>query len=522
MNLRLAGLLLAGVCGSACLQEDPSILGYGILAGRQAFSGRQIERPTFKIVDGRPHLWLEERTALPSVGLRGTSNVWLVDWETAEKRQLLANKSDRWPLSIDKNNIHFAVRDERTLRGMPVGTLTRFSVHGEILESIPDVSDYSVFGARFFWKRPAATGGYPELHLRGSDGAERVIEGISGLTQFTGAEGLFFVTGDDRTLSRVDSATGPMETLRARVTRMFIGPSGQLAILKVSDVNLQQQIVFRHIVFRFDDHSERLLPGANICCERGFNAAGEFVYVEAAAGDVPARLHYFNVQTNNDRVLVLPTGLHDITGIMPRPQSAQALFIDSGNRLALFNPAADPPVRALGLRAYNPTFTGDGKFLLYIAPDPDSDAIEREGPLLVQDAAFVDPPRVISPLGFNVSAGGQGGYFFISGSEPLVFWARYGRDRPDLFFANPESGSARRVAQSIRDVTVTPKRVVGIVRVSQQDLVGDLVQRDVEKNEQILIGRSVSNVTIFGGRIAFVVRERQPSARDGLWLSSLK
>jgi hypothetical protein len=154
--------------------------------------------------------------------------------------------------------------------------------------------------------------------------------------------------------------------------------------------------------------------------------------------------------------------------------------------------------------------------------DPDADATEPEGPLMVQDAAFVDPPRMISPRGFNVPAGSQGGFFFIAGPDPLVFWAHYGREPSDLFFANLESGAHRRVAQGIREVTVTSTRVVGIVRVSQQDLVGDLVSRDIEKGEQTLIARSVSDVSIFGGRLAFVMRERVPSARDGLWFSSLK
>jgi hypothetical protein len=256
----------------------------------------------------------------------------------------------------------------------------------------------------------------------------------------------------------------------------------------------------------------RPLPGTTPCCWMGFEGT-EFVYSETAVAGMPGKLHAFDVTTGADRVITLPNGLSDVSSVMAKPNSTQALYSDSQGRLALA-PAGDPAAgRLLDLRPASPSFTDDGRRFLYIEPDT---VVQGEGRLMDIDGDFLEPPRPISPAGALVP---QGGYFFIvEGTRRiLVFWAHYGRNASDLYFANHDTGEQTVVAEGISEVTVTPRRVFGILRVSEQDLTGELVNKDLNRNEEIVLAHSVADATVWGTRVAFIIRERVPSRHDGLW-----
>ncbi len=519
----LALLLVTAAAVAGCLQSDAAI------DGRLLFSGRQIEKAGFVIIDGRSHVTFEDRIAHASPGKSGAANLWITDWETGEKCRLVANKSDRWHLDSGKDGLRFAIKNERTTATGAVGTLVRFTMGCEDFEAIEDVSGYGVsnlfddktraiVSTRFYYKTELPGSRLTNLHLRNDAGDERVIEKLSGLVQFTEPDGLYMILGEDRTLVRLAAHDAPIETLRTHVTRMQLRGDEKYAILGVADPGaMGGPVVPKAIVLKLDDKSERPLPGKNPSYWLGFWGA-EFAYSEAATGGTGARLHFFNVDTAADRVYVIPAGLADVTAAVPRSSKhAESLLIDSQGRLALFDAAAEPAVRILNLRAYSPSYTPDGKFLLYVKPD--TSATELEGELVVQDADFKQPPRVISPVGASVQ---NGGFFFILGAEPLVFWAHFGRDAANLYYSNHETGAVRRVARGIREVTVTPRRIIGVVRVSEQDLVGDLVQIDAQTLDSTRLARSVSDVSIYGSQIAFIVRGRLSSERDGLWATTLK
>jgi hypothetical protein len=59
--------------------------------------------------------------------------------------------------------------------------------------------------------------------------------------------------------------------------------------------------------------------------------------------------------------------------------------------------------------------------------------------------------------------------------------------------------------------------VFGIVRVSEQDLVGDLVNKDLIMDKETVLAHSVADATVWGMRVAFVIRERIGTPNDGLW-----
>jgi hypothetical protein len=395
------------------------------------------------------------------------------------------------------------------------------------------------------------------LRIRDATGKDHVIARNTSIAQFGGRGGFYFIEGDNRTLKRVRSWSSPVETLRTNVVRFDLTADERFAILGLLEAGKPKSVAFS-----VASRAERELPGQPCCWldfvelpatptfrvgrvlstaasgRRDFvevRTAGAppkvrrwaFKYSETAQGGSPGKMHLFNLDTGEDQVTPLVAGLADVSGIIPRPNSDMSLLVDSQGHIALYQPSAESSataMRLLDLRPQAPRFTGDGKYLIYVEPETFAPAIE--GRLMIQDGDFRAMPQVISPPGTSVR---PGDFFFIGGAESLVFWARFGRNASDLYFANPETLSTRVVAEGIREVSVTSSRVVGIIRVSQQDLVGDLVQRSTATGEEQVLAYSVSALSvasvdpaIMASRVAFVVRERIGSKQDGLWATTLR
>jgi len=431
---------------------------------------------------------------------------------------VVANVADRdsWRTQADKAGVRFVMVDERFVDGgstvgvpAPVGTLVRLDlVRGE-LERIPDVSTFSVADeAQFIYRTVTEGSRAPELWLRTSNGTNRSLGPSAGTAQLTALDELYFVAGEERELSRVSGPDAPVVPIRKKVNRFLLSDDLRWAALQVTLEGGKSQALVRDL----STGMERHLPGGNPCCWRGFSGP-EFLYSESAVGNTPGKLHAFNAFSGADRVLTLPAGLLDLSSVVARPNSGEALFLDSQGRLAVVQVDDPSGGRLLDIRPVSPAYSEDGKHLIYVDPDA---VATGEGRLIVQDADFHEPPRMLSPPGSLVQAGG---YFFIADGPRriLVFWAHFGRNASDLYFSNHLTGEASVVAERISEVTVTSRRVFGIVRVSEQDLVGELVNKDLINNKEVVLAHSVSDSTAWGGRVAFVIRERLASANDGLW-----
>jgi hypothetical protein len=216
--------------------------------------------------------------------------------------------------------------------------------------------------------------------------------------------------------------------------------------------------------------------------------------------------------------------LTDLVRIVPRPNSTAVLLFDSAGNLAVDDPAREPRAFGIPLRAPAPRFTNDGKFLLYVRPT--SLVPSPEGPLFIQDSDFANPERQLSPVGTTLLLNS---FFTLEGTQPplVVLWARFGKGASDLYFADFDSPAILRVADAIRNVDVTRERIVGIVRTSLQDLVGDLVIKDVAAGTEQIIGRSVDSYIATDDRernllqMVYTLRTRKKSAVEGLWLAEL-
>jgi hypothetical protein len=519
----------------ACLPEGRPV------HARQLFAGRNVEKPTFVGIDNVAHVLFQERTSTALPPRSAVYELWIVGYDAGAARLLLQNVSDRdgWRPQSDRKGIRFIMVDEHFVDGgsavgvpSPAGTLVRLDLAKGELERIPGVSTFSVSpSGQFFYLTVSAGSHLPELTLRSTLGTDRSLGPSAGTAQLVGPDRLYFVAGEARVLSRIAGADAPVEAIQPDVTRFMLNDNESWVVVQTSEDGKPQTVAMQ-LAAPIDPiatgtppepaspgrlaagrpRRRIVLPGGNPCCWLQFRRS-VFLYSERAVDGMPGKLHAFDVRTGVDRVVSLPKGLADVSSIIGRPMSGESIFVDSQGRLALVSNDDPSTGRLLDIRPISPAFTEDGRYLVYVDPDPQE---MREGRLIVQDADFSAPPRPLSPAGSLVP---PGGYFFVADGPRriLVFWAHFGRNASDLYFGNNETGGASVVADGISEVTVTARRVFGIVRVSEQDLTGELVNKDLVMNQETVLAHSVSDATLLGTRVAFVIRERIATPNDGLW-----
>jgi hypothetical protein len=191
--------------------------------------------------------------------------------------------------------------------------------------------------------------------------------------------------------------------------------------------------------------------------------------------------------------------------------------------------------RTLAGPLLTPDFSPDGKYLVYVSP-AELTLLDTtiQGALLFQDADRTsDPPTMVSPPGLLVNAQNGKSYFFTDGDtgSVLVFWSHLGRASSDLYFADYQDGTLptglRLIAKSILSVSISAHSLFGILNMSQQDGVGDLVYRNIDEGVDTVYAHGVSDSAEHGGSdlstsySAYVVRGRSDSDRSGLWLTTL-
>jgi hypothetical protein len=511
---------LAASTGASCLPDPAPV------DGRRLVASRGIERPAFETVDEAAFILYDVRRAPVQPGRGGVTDVHVVSWDTGEERLLVAGRSDTpgWSHRDERTGIRYFMIDERrpTDGGAgTVATLVRVSLAAGVLERVEEVASFTPMGGdRFMYNRPVPGSPLKELHLRVPSGEDRLVGRPTGQVQYLRDDRIYFVGGEDRSWLLYRGPDRPPDRLRGGVSRFLLKGDETLAVLVVTEMGRPQTSLFDMAT-----RTERKLPVTNPCCWLRFDG-NTFVFGESAnpAAGAPAKLHFYDTVKEEDRVVAMPEGLSDVTGFGSlRPgHPAEIYYFDSRRRIAIQRPGADPPFRLLPMRPLHYRFTDKGDWFLFIEPDSEAPPPGEmpAGRLMVVDGDFATAPRQLSPPGALVPANG---FFFIDGPDPIVFWAHYGRGASDLFFADHASGRVRVVAQGISEVTVTPREIFGIVRVSLQDLTGDLVRRNTLTGTESRIEASVSDFAVtHGGRLAVVIRERAASPdRDGLWAISL-
>ena len=493
--------------------------------GRLLVLGREIEKPAFLLLDDRLWVMFEERTGHLDIERAPTFDLRMVSYLDGEARTLLSNIADRdgWRGQVDGQGVNYFIVDERVVEGgvgggagTSVGTLVRLDIKQGELERIPDVASYQVLGgagpAEFLYRHLPPGAAQADLRLRVTGVGDRSLGVGAGSAQMMGGGKVYFVTGDEKSLSRIADVNAPVEVIRNFVTRFMLGPKEKRVALQVSQGGKSQTII-RDL----EDGTEIRVPGDNPCCWLGFSG-DQFLYSDMPTGSNQARFHTFDTVTREDEVLTLPPGMSDVSSFLPRPGTGEMLLFDSLGRVARYHPNEAGGPELLDFMPVSPSYSEDGQYLLYIVPET---LMPVEGRLMVRDAEFRDPPRQLSPEGSLTQAGG---FFFIPEgltNRILVFWSHYGRNAADLYYGNHVTGDYRVVAEGISEVVVQAHRVLGIIRVSQQDLVGDLVNKDLVLGKEVMLAHRVSDAAFYGKNVAFVVRERIGSRNDGLWATDI-
>ncbi len=521
---RVARFLIVTSVLAGCLEAGPPP------EGRRLSAERDVQNIGIVEVDGEA--WVEfqsiKRKATPP--LKAAVELHQISSDGSRQRVLAASLKEgslgavsdgRWAL-VDEEAVQDEV--ERRYGNTTVATLVHIGSQMEIDLRIPNVSSYTLAYDRLVYRRSASGGEAAALRLRVGENDRELLPSpassvISVDIRASGA--IYLKSSDDSILKRLPTPDGQIENVREHVSRYLLRDDD--VWMAVADTSSGKT---KALLVNLQTGVELPLARANPCCWNGFDG-DRFRYIHASVDDNPAEYHVLDLTTGQDDSTLMPDNLVDVSSIIDRRNSDEALYVDSQGHGAFLGRDDKRLRRKVEQRLTAPFFSPDGRYLLYVDLAPIT-AIETvpHGPLMAQDSELAAPPRRISPPGLDIPLDPQsGGRPFFMGDEDkpiLVFWARFGHSTSDLYFADVETGQLRLVAQSIRDVTVSPDGYFGIVNVSQQDLVGDLVLRDLAQDKARVLSQAVAGFHRRGDNVAFLVRGRVSSDRDGLWFASLK
>jgi hypothetical protein len=530
---RALRFLALGVLASACLPGDPAVQGHLL------YPGPEVINPRFRTVNSEPWVLFDVRTSRSENGLAARYDLHLARWTDGAHQPVLANRSIRgeWPAVSDADRASFYMIDEREAVGLgrTMATLVRLRLATGVVETIDDVVGYGLHPDRrlFHYRRYVSGSSLPELHLRDLAGNDRNLGPSRGDLVFTGKDRLYFLSGGDWVLSRVTGLDGEVQPLRPRVRRFWLHQEERFAVLSIAS---EDGSVFTRIL-DLETGQERSLPVENPCCWQRIQG-DTFIYAEAAGADTPAVLHRYDLQSGVDRVVVLPEGLADVQRIVDRPNSPEMLLTDRNGRAAVLRalePDADPAetlaAQLLPLLLEVPLYTSDGRYLLYLDPQPPPPppAVRRNpvGHLMALDASdYSQPPWVLTPRGTSCLVEPRGYEPNFGDPGKVLFWAYYGLGATDLYLGDLDSRQTRKLAVGVGPMTLLQTRLLGVTRIGQ-DHTGDLVLKDPVTGAEQVLEHGVVTVTtrvdpMLGDIAAFVVRERNPgSARNGLWATML-
>lgn len=528
-------------------------------AGRHLFSGQNVESPAFIKVGDDVMVRFEERKAFANTSQGGVTDLWVASFDGTSQRKVVTDRSDYWQEQGPYNagDRYFMV-DEHLVAspagGVRAATLVRlgptldeeFRLDGIVRYARMSVSIDALYDnplpgqtcpgfstlqndcPQLFYER-AMEAGQTNPTLMLWDGRDHIPLGADvGSFQIQPiGNNAYFVLGDQHTLTRFRRPSYTLDSLRSNVVSFSVSGDEHYAALSVSD---------KTVVLDLKTGAEIPLGRPNPSAWGGFQGS-TFYYSQNATSTAPAELHALDLTTGEDKSQTLPSPLVNAAGAMDRPNSDERLLLDSLGH-GVFTGKNDLVARRTLLGPLvTSSFTTDGKYLIYIAPAAATlYDTTVQGPLMFQDADLVtQPATMVSPPGLLVNAQNGPSYFFTDRDQPkdlLVFWAHLGRASSDLFFADYPGGALptglRQIAKSIFSVSVSAHTLFGILNMSQQDGVGDLVLRDIDHGTDLRYAQAVSDVNqcpsiqlpACAGWFAYVVRGRTDSDHSGLWLVS--
>jgi hypothetical protein len=554
-SLLLFALIPLGGCSG--LQEGPTP------SGHQLFHGNHIESPGFITVGDETMVRFEDRLAYATTSQGGVSDLWISSFDGTSQRKVVANRSDYWGEQGPDNagDRYFMVDEHLVASGgssVRAGSLVRLSptldeefrlegisLYTRISVSIGALYDSPPPGKKcpgfptlendcpqLLYERPLASGqSLPTLMLW--DGTNHLPLGAdSGSFQMQQAgNNLYFLLDDTHTLTRFKRPSYTLDSLRSNVSRFSVSGDEHYVALVVTDNN---KTVVRDLQTGAEIVPARPNPSGWGVYDKGLFGDRTFYYSQNATSSAPAELHSLDLVTGKDTFDVLPTQLANWAGTINRNDDERLLLDSNGS--GVFTGRNDLVARrSLAGPLKTPSFTPDGAYLIYVNPsEPTLYDTTVKGPLMFQDADHTDlSATMVSPSGLLVEAQYGASYQFIGDKgNILMFSAHLGRASSDLYFADYQDGALptglRLIAKSIHRVfSASEHSLFGILNMSQQDAVGDLVYRDIDKDVDTLYAQAVSESAQLGGSdlstsyAAYIIRGRVAADRCGLWLTTM-
>ena len=564
MCLRPKALLVLPVLLGGCLQEGPQP------AGVHLFHSQKLASPGFIRIGDEDMIRFIERGEPATLSRGATRDLWITSFDGSRQRKVVSNWSDYWGKTeagpynagdryfmVDEHLVQSeggmarvanlirlgpTLEKEWELDGIwtferfttPIGTLIEEPQPEQTCPGFPELQNNC---PQILFERPALPGqAFPQLYLWNGE-QELVLGSDSGSFQhqIMGDGTIYFVLGEKRTLTRLVRPINLVESLRADVWRFSVSGDQRYVALAVTDEGKSKTIVLD-----LQEKKEIPLAQPNPSAWGGFGG-DTFYYSQNATTSGPAELHSLDLLTGEDTFETVPSPLVNLVGSLSRCDDCKScdycderLLLDSLGQGVFTSKNDFVARRRLAGPLLTPSFTKDGKYLIYIAPAAATlYDTSPQGALMFQDAELSQPPIMVSPPGLLVSADQGPAYFFTEGDNGpvLVFWSRLGRASSDLYFADyPGDGlptNLRRMAEAILSVSISVHSLFGIVDMSQQDGVGDLVYMNFDTGTDIFYAHAVSEAAQLGGDdlassyAAYVVRGRVDSDRSGLWLTSM-
>jgi len=552
MACRPSVFVLGLVALAGCLEEGPAP------SGRHLFHSQKVVSPGFMDI-GQDHFVSFRELLEPATQQKGAVyNLWFSSFDGQTQRKYVSNWSDRWP-TWDSAGGHYFMVEERMIPGgggsAVVGSWIRLNANFEEELRIEDLATVSPFSASLssiyqnpqsgqtcpgypdrtsdcpqaLFERPPPVGqSYPTLVLW--DGAYQTPIGqdVGGFQNQIMGSGIYCILGDKHTLSRFGRPSNAIDSLRDNVSSFSVSGDEHYVALAVTDDNKSRTVI------------HNLRTGVEITPARpnpsGWGGFGTnvFTYSQNGTSTSPAEVHTLNLDTGEDTFTTLPEPLVNLAGSLDRPPNGdERLVLDSVGH-GVFVGKDDLTVRRTIMGPLLvPSFTPDGKYLIYIQRGTSTlFDTDPQGALVFQDADNLDdPPQIVSPPGLILVIRCQPPYFPIGNNDGFAFWAHLGRGASDLYFMDYPGGglptNVRLIARSIMSVSVSAESLFGIINVSQQDDVGDLVLRDIVHGKDTRYSQAVSDASeslgsdLLHSCTVYNVRGRADSDRSGLWISSL-
>lgn len=557
MSPRWPVLLVWVLPFAGCLQEGPAPV------GRHLFHGEHIESPVFLQLGDQTLVRFEDRKAFATTTLGGVSDMWVTSFKGDFQRKIVTNRSDTWGEQYNAGDRYFMVDEHLVASGtgsvraaslvrlgptldeefrldgiaryaifnVPIDTIVEHPVAGQPCPGFPNLTSDC---PQLFYERPTEAGQtYPTLMLW--DGQSHLPIGAdAGSFQVqTVGRNAYFLSGDQHVLTRLSRPRYVLDSLRGNVFSFTVSGDEHYVALTVNEDNKSKTVV-RDLVTGAEISPARPNPSGWGVPDLGVFEGNLFHYTQNAIGSTPVELHDLDLTTGHDTYRVLPSLLQNWTGWIKRNDDERLLLDSLGH--GVFTGTNDLVARrTLSGPLLTPDFSPDGKYLLYVSPAAQTLLDTTiQGPLMFQDADLTtQAPTMVSPPGLLLNAQNGKSYFFTDGDkgQVLAFWSHLGRASSDLYFADYQGGALptglRLIAKSILSVAISAHSLFGILNMSQQDSVGDLVLRDIDKGVDVRYAQAVMDVEQCPPTLpctdvfAYVVVGRSDSSRSGLWLASL-